>query len=280
MADKNKKNSFILTSVAREIISLCRLVEAYSGSEGRIGVIVGDGGHGKTTCLKEYAATRIQSAVYLQLDAAMSRCSILREICFALGENDKGTSSRLARRIARELRGSRKTLLLDEASTLGSGDCDMLRQIVCCQGGSPLILAGNSSLLQTVNRRDPGFDQFATRLLRVVDLDRLAGKGGGGDLYTAEDVRKLYEYGGIKLTGDAVDLAKKILSVSGSGRLRTVDTVVRCLHISSFIQNSGCINASHIIAAIEQLDLPVIGRLPMAELERMNIDVKQLSKVV
>jgi hypothetical protein len=95
----------------------------------------------------------------------------------------------------------------------------------------------------------------------VLNLDEIAGDKNGG-LYTAQDVRKLYEYGGIRLAPDAVAAIKRICKTPQSGRLRTCNHIVSALHTSPSIREAGCITANNIVQAIEQLDLPIRMRLP------------------
>jgi hypothetical protein len=89
-------------------------------------------------------------------------------------------------------------------------------------------------------------------------LDELGADKGVG-LYTAEDIRRLYEYDGIGLTGDAVSLLRCICRTAKSGRLRTCSVIITALHTSEAAE----IDARLIIAAIEQLQLPVRAWLPV-----------------
>ena len=49
-----KNDGFIETTVAKKIGTLITQTEAFSDIEGRIGVIIGDGGHGKSHWLRQY----------------------------------------------------------------------------------------------------------------------------------------------------------------------------------------------------------------------------------
>jgi hypothetical protein len=100
-------------------------------------------------------------------------------------------------------------------------------------------------------------------VLVVLNLDEIASDGGGG-LYTADEVRRLYEYGGIRLTGDAVDTLRRICRTPKSGRLRTCSLIITALHTSGVVQDAEVIDSRMIIAAIRQLGLLVEGWLPLA----------------
>ena len=98
--------------------------------------------------------------------------------------------------------------------------------------------------------------------MAVLDLDELASRDGGG-LYGPEDIRKLYQFGGIRLTGEAVNLLRNICKSPRSGRLRTCTHVINALHTADVVGDSGKIDAGLIVAAIEQLELPVRVRVPL-----------------
>jgi hypothetical protein len=103
-----------------------------------------------------------------------------------------------------------------------------------------------------------------------VNLDRQASQGDSG-LYTAADVRSLYQYGGIRLTGDAVKLLRDICKSPRTGRLRTCSHVITTLHTSRKCRRQGFIDSAAIVSAIEQLGLPVRVWLP--------VETREITKV-
>ena len=104
------------------------------------------------------------------------------------------------------------------------------------------------------------FQEAALPILKDLGL-RFRSHDGG--LYTVEDIRKLYEFGGIRLTKDAVKTLRTICQTPCSGRLRTCSHVIAALHIVPAVEKSKQIDADWIIKAIESLDLPVRVRLPL-----------------
>jgi DNA transposition AAA+ family ATPase len=188
---------------------------------------------------------------------------IFKEIALALKVNCYGVTSDVTGRIVASLRCRNLIVILDEASGLSVEQLNSLRQIIAVKGRCPLILAGNRQLLKTVmeratRREAASLEQFTSRLVGVLNLDELGADKGGG-LYTVEDIRKLYEYGGIRLTGDAVDTLRRICRTAKSGRLRTCSVIIRALHTAGV----GHIDTGFILAAIEQLQLPVRAWLPV-----------------
>ena len=84
------------------------------------------------------------------------------------------------------------------------------------------------------------------------------------NLCTVDDVRRLYEYGGVRLTSCGVEALRKILKTPQSGRHRTCFHVVAALHTSQETRDKGFIDSGLIIRAIKYLDLPFKLRLPVA----------------
>ncbi|MFA5187016.1 MAG: AAA family ATPase [Patescibacteria group bacterium] len=269
--NRRKKGEFVQTTVARAIYTVIKNTEGFTDSECGIGVICGDAGHGKSKCLQEYVNAN-KNSVYVELDATMSSQAIFAEICRALKIDNGGGLKRLTATLVEFLRDREMTVILDEASFLRVKQLDQLRQIIAVRGRCPLILAGNGQLLKTINddssrRGYEALDQFYSRLVRVLNLDEEAAAGDGGGLYTADDIRKLYEQGGVRLTGGGVKTLQRICRTPQTGRLRTCSRIYEAL-LTSPVIDEGKIDGSIILAVIKALGLPIMHRLPytLAEL--------------
>jgi len=275
-----RNKPYIETTVAKRIGTLITQTEAFSDDEGKIGLIVGDGGHGKSHCMRQYAEAN-KNTIYVELDDAMTSTLMFAEIAKELGIDSSGTLASVTRRLIENLQNRLIIVMLDEASSLGVKQLNQLRQIIVVKSRCPLILAGNRHLLKTVmqpttRRGFESLDQFTSRLMSVLDLDSLASSKDGG-LYTPEDMRKLYQYGGVKLTSDAIRTLRRICMTEWSGRLRTCGHIVAALHISTVIAEQGEIDAELIVRAIEQLDLPVRVRLPLGQRDADAEEQEQLA---
>jgi DNA transposition AAA+ family ATPase len=263
------KQGFIETTVARTVYTVIKTVERYSDeSEAKIGLVIGDAGHGKSVCLRQYALTN-KNSVYIELDDTMASVAVFAAICRAVGVDHEGGMKRLTARLIEHLAERSLVIMLDEASALKVSVLNQLRQIITVRCKCPLILAGNKHLLGTINQSSnrrgyESLDQFYSRLVYVADLDDQAANDDSSDggLYTAEDIRKLYEYGGIRLTDDAVCAIRKLCRAPMTGRLRTCSQVIAALHTSTFIQDNEKIEAVSFGMAIKKLGLPILSRLP------------------
>ena len=260
--------SFVPTVVAKLIFTVIAETEAFSNEkEGKIGIIIGDSGHGKSMCLQQYAEAN-KNTVYVQLDDAQTSTYLFAEIAKKLGIDSNGTRASVTRRLIDNLQNRHIIIMLDEASHLSVRDLNLLRQVIVIKARRPLILAGNrhlvNTIMQPITRRGcESLDQFTARLMCILDLDEIANDKDGG-LYTADDIRKLYEYGGLKLTSDATATLQKIARANRSGRLHTCENIINACHLSPKVQKMGRIDTVTIVSIIRKLKLPVSVFLPLA----------------
>jgi len=260
------KPKHVDSTVAYRIKSLITNTESFCDEEGKIGLIIGDGGHGKSHCLRAYAQSN-KNTVYVELDDAMTVRGIFKAIAGAVGLEEYGTQEDITRRIIDNLQNRQVIIMLDECSGLSVRQLNRLRQIIVVKSKCPLILAGNRGLLNTVmqatvRRGCESLDQFTSRLMAILNLDEVAADKDGG-LYSVDDIRKLYDYDGVRLTGGAARAIKKICQTPRSGRLRTCSHIITALHTAKAIKQTGQITAENIVQAIVQLDLPVRVHIPL-----------------
>lgn len=271
---------FVETRIARKIGTLIKQTRAFTTEEeGAIAIIIGDSGHGKSICLRQYAEAN-KNTMYVLLDDAMNSTRVFSEIARKLGIDASGSMDNITRRIIGALQNREIVIMIDEASGLKVKQLSQLRTVLVDQCRCPLILAGNSDLLKTVmqSKTRRGFeslDQFRSRLTYILNLDELANRKDSG-LYTAEDIRKLYEYGGLRLASDAVGVLRNIGRTPQSGRLRTCNRIITALHVAHMAGKIGkLIEAALILEVIEELGLPVKVYLPVAIKETAEEEQKE-----
>lgn len=274
---RSGKPAFVDTTVARRIGSLISNTESFSDEEGKIGIIIGDGGHGKSHCMRAYAKSN-KNTIYIELDDAMAMRTVFGEISAEVGLEGYGSLDSITRRLIDNLQHRHIIVMLDECSGLSVSMLNKLRQVIVVKSRCPLILAGNHGLLNTINqpttrRGHESLDQFTSRLMAILNLDEIK-VGRSGDLYTLDDIRKLYQYAGVKLVGGAADALRKICRTPRSGRLRTCSHIISALHSSGIVRRTKQITAQLIIDAIVELDLPVRVRLPLDTYRKEAADIK------
>jgi len=266
---QSQEKKFVETSVVKRINAIIVHTDSLSEEyEGAISLIIGDSGHGKSVCLRAFADANL-NAIYVEVDTAMNATAMFAAIAQRIRIDSDGTLSNLTRRLISALEHRRVTIIIDEASGLSVSQLNLLRTVIVGKCRCPLVLSGNNDLLKTVNQSTTrrGFeslDQFRSRMVAICNLDELAGsKKDDGGFYSAADIRAMYEYGGVKLSSDAAKTLRNIARTPQSGRLRTCSRIIAALHCSRVVEQEGTITGEHIIAAIEELDLPVRVRLPL-----------------
>lgn len=266
-----KEPDYIETSVAKRILSAIRVTEQFTAPhEGRICLIVGDAGHGKTKCLKQYALAN-PLARYIKLCDKMSAAAMMSRVAAALKLDADSGLKKLVDDITNYLASRELTIILDEAAGLDVGRLNLLRQVIV-ESGCTLVLAGNAHLLKTIN--EPGgkrgnecLDQFRSRMLTALNLDEQAAQSpGDGGLYTVQDIRRLYTDGGITLSGEAEGLLLSIARTPQTGRLRTCSVIISSINTSRQARSGTIqtITAELILGTISQLGLSVQPYLPAA----------------
>jgi energy-coupling factor transporter ATP-binding protein EcfA2 len=246
-------------------------------NEGKIGLLIGDSGCGKTACLEQYAIANKNTA-YVILDSGMTATTMFSAIARSINIDSSGSLGNVTRRIIECLLPRHIILILDEASWLSVHQLNLLRQIISIKSKCPMILAGNGDLLTTIiqspaRRGYECLDQFTARMSYTLDLNSENLNEDGG-LYTVEDIRKLYEYGGIRLTGNAVNMLCRISRTPRSARLHTCTNIILALHTSRKVLKSGIIDSPDILQAITDLRLPIQDRLPVG-FEKMQDEQKE-----
>ncbi|MCE5184957.1 MAG: AAA family ATPase [Planctomycetaceae bacterium] len=263
-----KGKGFVDTEIAKLVFTIIKQVQIFSDEDrAKIGVIIGDSGQSKSTCLKQYAKVHFSDSAYVELDDTMTSAAMFAAIAKALRIDDAGGLKVLTQRIVKHLAGREMVILLDEASGLNAHKLNQLRQIFSVRCKCPLLLAGNAHLKTTLNlsqerRGNECLDQFRSRILGMLDLDEIASNPGGGGLYTAEDIGRLYQYGGIRLTKEAIKKLRQICLTPETGRLGTCSVIISAMHKMSRIMDEGIITEDDIIKTIRKLGLFVKDRLP------------------
>ncbi len=130
-----------------------------------MGVVAGVSGCGKTTALKNYRKI-MNGVVYIQADATKwSPCSILRLILKSMGVTYKGSASDILDKLVKELSGTDKLIIIDEAQHLRPKAFDTLRalndraEVGVIYAGTPDII---DRMIAVRTRED--FDQIYSRI--------------------------------------------------------------------------------------------------------------------
>lgn len=152
----------------------------FASTYGKLVAVVGNSGFGKTRAIQELQQ-RDRTLIVVTAWSQMGAAGLLKELCLAIGQPDRGQQIALMKRLRKRLEDSGRVIVIDDAHTLKFAALDMLRYVYD-QTGVGLMLCGISSLERRLIAVDDETEQLASRLAgRVFHLPEL----------NAEDVHKI-----------------------------------------------------------------------------------------
>lgn len=213
------------TSVGRNVLDVCRFAHQHQD----IGVVYGAAGMGKTMALREYKRQHQGEVIYMRCDPSCTAPQTLVERVMMEVTKDV-TDNRLAvllQRCYRELAGTGRLLILDEAQYLSVRSLETVRSIHDMTDIG-VVLCGNDQVYQRI--RGEGRAVFAQLFSRVgirrhinLTATREDVASIAGDL-PAESIRFLADRakrnGGLRM---AVKLLKMALELTPDGRAPTAE---------------------------------------------------------
>lgn len=223
------------TETARDILMSLNLVRSIKG--GAMTMIAGAPGVGKTHTLKHFAAKEGDDALLLTIAPNEGTpFSLAFSVIRLFSETQKANGSPLPglRKLAAEMIGSRRVLIIDEGQYLTSEGAEWLRTMAD-DGRFDLVFCGDLALLSLINP----IPQLNSRMRRPVVIKSVS----------RVDVATLVE--GTAFTGSEV--VTELLSVAQrKGGLRNVENVLR---LAILFAGQDHPNLSHLKAAIIDMRL-------------------------
>lgn len=192
---------FVETPTAKQMLSGLALAHRM----GKIGVVYGGAGTGKTTALKAYQQ-RNPNCILIEPDTGFTAKVLLKEICRKLGLDERGDMHDLTDRIVDTLRDSGRMLLIDEAEWLPIRALESVRR-VHDKSGCAVALVGTHKLL--VNLRGPKheFKQLYSRVFIHTPL---------GEYISNDDLRCIAQ--SVLVIDDKAALDKLVSTAKGNVR--------------------------------------------------------------
>lgn len=168
-AVKRRDMGFVPTSNSKAIFTIadrCRINQ-------EIGVVVGEPGLGKTTAIREYAATHVD-AVPLYCHHSMTMKGMFVVICEKLGLDTRGKTETLFRRCADRLGQQKGLLMIDEVEQISVAMLDELRRFNDPEfGGSGVLLVGLPRFVEQVTARRYDFKYLYSRISQQFEVFEL-----------------------------------------------------------------------------------------------------------
>lgn len=161
------KADFIETSVAKTILEIIRKCHI----KGKIGVIFGSAGLGKTTAIKEYV-TKNPDVILVEADLSYTAKVLCSKIHKKLGFSGFGSIHDMHEDIIQKLANTGKVIIIDEAEHLPYRALDLIRRVYD-RAGIGIILVGMPRLYYNLCGKKGEYEQLFTRVLYKVPLDLL-----------------------------------------------------------------------------------------------------------
>ena len=125
--------------------------------------IIGDSGRGKSSAIGEFRRLNPQT-VLIEASRIHGPSAVLQDLCFELGDSDKGLLRALLKRIVYRLNQTPRLIIVDDAHTLGFASLDILRTVYD-RTGVGMVLAGISKLELLLAGTTPETEQLARRVI-------------------------------------------------------------------------------------------------------------------
>jgi len=164
--------------------------------DGKIGMVIGQSGIGKTWAAKYYAKEQLD-AVYLEANSSYKPKVLFKMLHNIIcGYDGKGYLNDLLNSVSERLKGSGRFIIIDQANFLNT-QCLHLVRTLHDQAGIGILLLGTEELLSNVRGGTEEYRQIHSRITMMVNLGR----------WTVEDVKTLIA-GYDNITCDAKQLGK------------------------------------------------------------------------
>ncbi len=160
-----KEPKYATTSVSRDVFNAI----TYSRIQGKVSVVYGDAGVGKTMAIQQYCKEH-NSAISITITAVYANISgATRLVAKKLGVKEKNVVMMFEEIVSR-LEGSDKVIIIDEAQHLTSKTIDYLRQ-VSELSKTGMVFVGNHTIIRNFEgKREDDLSQLFSRIGMNVPL--------------------------------------------------------------------------------------------------------------
>lgn len=221
-----KKPDFVMTSIATDIFGALSYVELNRS----IGLIVGKSGIGKTVALEEYANANRQKTIMIKAHARSEK-ALLDKLTYTItGKRTKETNADMTDRLIRNLTGSNRILIIDEAQRLSPNALEAVRAI-SDEAGIGVVLSGTPELLERLDGE--GFEHIRNRASITKRYENIRG---------ADDIELVFQESALE--PDAINFLYKIA--------RSKSSLRGAVHLYVYAANFCLANGRELTASILQ----------------------------
>ncbi len=173
---------------------------AYCHIQGKIGVVYGDAGVGKTMAIREYARQNSDTAIVITISPCFATMTGVNELLAEELRIREKVSRKIQTEAVRKLRGSNKVIIIDEAQHLTVRVINHLR-CLADESGVGMAFIGNEEIY--LKMRGSGQASYAQLYSRIADNKHVLTSH-----ITKEDIELVF--GESNVDGDAVEILFRI----------------------------------------------------------------------
>lgn len=157
-----KEPGFVMTSISRTVINLI----SYCHIQGKVGVVYGDAGVGKTMGIREYKRLNPDSAIVITVSPCFATMTGVNELLAEALKIREKMSRRIYSEAVHKLKGSRRVIIIDEAQHLTTRVINHLR-CISDESGVGMAFVGNEEIYMKM--RGSGQAAYAQLYSRIAD---------------------------------------------------------------------------------------------------------------
>lgn len=209
-----KEPEFKMTGISERVINVISCCQAI----GKVGVVCGDAGVGKTMAINEYKRKNPDTSVVITINPCFSSIVGVNELLARAFHIQEKVSRKINLEVLNRLEGSNKVIIIDEAQHLTPRVLDYLRSITD-QSHTGMVFVGNTGLKAKMNGGDK--KEYSQVYSRVAEPE----------MVLTEDVQKsdielLFE--DFNITGEEIEILYRI-SHTGYGIRGAVNVILNTI---------------------------------------------------
>lgn len=273
-AEAKRPDGFVETEAAKRMLAVIQ----HAVTTCTWAIITSDAGRGKTMTMQA-AKTIYPGSLYVRVLQSTRRPSGLsRALVKLLGIRGVRDLQAAEANIIDALAGTGRALLIDEAHRLTEDALEFIRDIHDTTG-VPIVMAGTVKLLDAVTDATFDMGQFTSRVgIRYNLADDLGlNTDDPRPIYSADDIRRLYETDQLRLTPDALSMLARLAGLPGLGGLRLAGRVVevaRTYAQAAATSGGGMIDAATLMKVLKALHGRAYSSMAQRALDRTGAKVR------
>lgn len=224
----NNELPFMVTEASSTIHNVALICH----TRGKMGLVYGAAGVGKTRACREYAQ-RCKNAIYIEARPSFTARTLMLTLARRLGINTKANQYELEEEIITKLYGSGKLVIIDEAEHLNHRAIETLRTVVYNASRIGLLLVGLEHLKYSIIGEKARNEYLSSRCLanrRIKNLSEVDVQGIVSQLFDDENIWKSFKKhtkSNMRLLENTVFEVQRLLEIPENKKMGLSDQMVK-----------------------------------------------------